>query len=31
MNAELKWLIQLAAAVVGLASLIEQGRRRGWI
>lgn len=31
MNAELKWAIQLAAALVGLASLIETGRKHGWI
>jgi hypothetical protein len=31
MNPELKWLIQLIGAVIGLASLIEAGRRRAWI
>lgn len=31
MNPELKWAIQLLAAVVGLLSLIETGRKRGWI
>jgi hypothetical protein len=31
MDPELKWLIQLVGAVIGVASLIEVGRRRGWI
>jgi hypothetical protein len=31
MDPELKWLLQLVGAVVGVVSLIETGRRRGWI
>jgi hypothetical protein len=31
MDPEFKWLIQLVAAVAGVVSLIETGRRRGWI
>jgi hypothetical protein len=31
MNAELKWAIQLASALVGLVTLIETGRKRGWL
>ena len=31
MNPQLKWLIQMALAVVGVMSLIDEGRRRGWI
>lgn len=31
MDPKLKWLLQLTAAVIGLVSLIETGRRRGWI
>jgi hypothetical protein len=30
MDPGLKWIIQLVAAVAGV-SLIETGRRRGWI
>jgi hypothetical protein len=31
MDPELKWLLQLVGAVVGVVSLLEIGRRRGWI
>jgi len=29
--AQLKWLVQLGTAVITVAGLIEQGRRRGWL
>lgn len=31
MNDQLKWVIQLAGAALGLLALLEQGRRRGWV
>jgi len=31
MDPELRWLIKLVFAVGSLASLIDAGRRRGWI
>lgn len=31
MDPEFKWFLQLAGAVIGLVSLLETGRRRGWI
>jgi len=31
MDPEFKWVIQLIAAVADVVSLIETGRRRGWI
>lgn len=31
MDPEMKWLLQLVGAVVGVVSLLETGRRRGWI
>ena len=31
MDSQLKWLIKAVFAVAGLVSVIEEGRRRGWI
>lgn len=31
MNPQLKWLIQVAGAIAGLVTVIEAGRRQGWI
>jgi hypothetical protein len=31
MNDETKWILQLAGAIAGLATLIQEGRRRGWL
>lgn len=31
MNSELSWLLKLAGAVLGVAALIDEGRRRGWL
>jgi hypothetical protein len=31
MDPELKWMIRVGLAVVGLYSLLQTGARRGWI
>jgi hypothetical protein len=31
MDPQLKWLIQVIGAIAGLVTLIDTGRRRGWI
>jgi hypothetical protein len=31
MDPEIRWLLQLAGAVIGLVLLIDTGRSRGWI
>jgi hypothetical protein len=31
MNAELKWIVQTGAAFVGLWSLLQVGRKNGWL
>jgi hypothetical protein len=31
MNEQLKWLLKIALTTVSLVSLIETGRRHGWL
>ena len=31
MDSGLTWLVKLASGVLGVAALIDEGRRRGWL
>lgn len=31
MDPQLKWLLQVSAAIIGLASLARTGRQNGWL